>query len=150
MEDGDDVRRRHQPPQQLTFEIADASDGGGGGGAGHDSDGSSVGGTQNQFAGAHLPDLGKLSGEESDTAADLQAEYEDATQDLVCCGRFPKAVPFLIGQEFCERFSYYGLRAILGKQIFRTCAGSTEFEAGGGEGGVQVLGRPSGGRARGQ
>lgn len=23
---------------------------------------------------------------------------------------FPKSIPFIIGNEFCERFSYYGMR----------------------------------------
>lgn len=58
--------------------------------------------------------------EERDESAKLhELEFESVEDDdLVCCGRFPKAVPFLIGQEFCERFSYYGLRAILGKVVF--------------------------------
>ena len=28
-------------------------------------------------------------------------------------GKFPRAVAFIIGNEFCERFSFYGMRAVL-------------------------------------
>ncbi len=27
--------------------------------------------------------------------------------------KYPRAIKFIIGQEFCERFSYYGMRAVL-------------------------------------
>ena len=27
---------------------------------------------------------------------------------------YPKSVMFIIGNEFCERFSYYGMKSILG------------------------------------
>eukprot|EP00043_Microstomoeca_roanoka_P000930 m.30035 g.30035 ORF g.30035 m.30035 type:complete len:766 (-) comp10570_c0_seq1:216-2513(-) len=50
--------------------------------------------------------------EAAEGESDAADELMEADDDIVC-GRFPKAVPFLIGQEFCERFSYYGLRAIL-------------------------------------
>jgi hypothetical protein len=32
---------------------------------------------------------------------------------LLCKTRFPKCIYFIIGNEFCERFSYYGMKAIL-------------------------------------
>jgi POT family proton-dependent oligopeptide transporter len=28
-------------------------------------------------------------------------------------GKIPRAVPFIIGNEFAERFSFYGMRSIL-------------------------------------
>eukprot|EP00055_Hartaetosiga_balthica_P013406 m.68744 g.68744 ORF g.68744 m.68744 type:complete len:809 (+) comp8256_c1_seq1:40-2466(+) len=34
----------------------------------------------------------------------------DAT---LLCGKYPTPMPFIIGQEFCERFCYYGMRSIL-------------------------------------
>jgi len=35
------------------------------------------------------------------------------TKDVTQKGKFPKAVPYIIGNEAAERFSYYGMRAIL-------------------------------------
>src|SRR5690348_2477033 len=34
--------------------------------------------------------------------------------------RFPKAVYFMFGNEFCERFSYYGMRALLTIYLHQT------------------------------
>lgn len=27
--------------------------------------------------------------------------------------KYPKSIPFIIGNEFCERFCYYGMRGML-------------------------------------
>ncbi|KAG1683556.1 Peptide transporter family 1 [Nymphon striatum] len=43
----------------------------------------------------------------------LLDENKKKNQELANNGRFPKSVFFIIGNEFCERFSYYGLRAVL-------------------------------------
>lgn len=32
---------------------------------------------------------------------------------LLCKSSFPKSIYFIVGNEFCERFSYYGMKAIL-------------------------------------
>ena len=32
---------------------------------------------------------------------------------LVCKTRFPSCIYYIVGNEFCERFSYYGMKAIL-------------------------------------
>ena len=32
--------------------------------------------------------------------------------------KFPIAMAFMVGNEFCERFSYYGMRAVLGMLLF--------------------------------
>src|SRR3989338_7815002 len=34
-------------------------------------------------------------------------------------GQFPRSVYFIVGNEFCERFSYYGLRSVL--QTYFVC-----------------------------
>ncbi|KAL3854874.1 hypothetical protein ACJMK2_014110 [Sinanodonta woodiana] len=53
---------------------------------------------------------------------DRLAQEEDKTkpttdevrnQSKTCCGQYPYAVFFILGNELCERFSYYGMRAIL-------------------------------------
>src|ERR1700733_2022216 len=38
---------------------------------------------------------------------------ESLTAPVVAKSRFPKAVPFIIGNEAAERFSFYGMRSIL-------------------------------------
>ncbi|EGD75491.1 oligopeptide transporter [Salpingoeca rosetta] len=92
------------------FEVAES-----GGGAGNGSDdglglkrgfsSTTTKGSAYHNGGTGLVDNGGFDSDEDDD--------DVAAAELVCCGRFPKSVPFLIGQEFCERFSYYGLRAIL-------------------------------------
>lgn len=32
---------------------------------------------------------------------------------LLCKTKFPRSIYFIVGNEFCERFSYYGMKAIL-------------------------------------
>lgn len=32
---------------------------------------------------------------------------------VLCKSRFPRSIYFIVGNEFCERFSYYGMKAIL-------------------------------------
>ncbi|XP_034118641.1 peptide transporter family 1 isoform X1 [Drosophila albomicans] len=48
--------------------------------------------------------------DESDTRTDInECEDQDRFKNL----EYPKAVGFIISNEFCERFNYYGMRAIL-------------------------------------
>lgn len=39
--------------------------------------------------------------------------YGDPEQDTEKKAKYPKSVFFIVGNEFCERFSYYGMKAIL-------------------------------------
>ena len=34
-------------------------------------------------------------------------------QDSGCCAGYPWWVAFILGNEFCERYAYYGMRSIL-------------------------------------
>ena len=36
-----------------------------------------------------------------------------ATNDLVADNKFPSQIKYIVGNEACERYSYYGMRSIL-------------------------------------
>nr|XP_022904377.1 peptide transporter family 1-like [Onthophagus taurus] len=40
-------------------------------------------------------------------------DSQDDNESLVKKQKYPKSVFFIVGNEFCERFSYYGMRAVL-------------------------------------
>ncbi|XP_063872254.1 solute carrier family 15 member 1-like isoform X2 [Scylla paramamosain] len=42
-----------------------------------------------------------------------EKKYSDAEQSTEEKVKYPKSVFFIVGNEFCERFSYYGMKAIL-------------------------------------
>ncbi|KAK3578075.1 hypothetical protein CHS0354_032726 [Potamilus streckersoni] len=57
--------------------------------------------------------------ESDDRLAEEEEEAKPTTEEVcnqskqTCCGQYPFAIFFILGNELCERFSYYGMRAIL-------------------------------------
>jgi len=45
-------------------------------------------------------------------AGQLDAPAKDVEQSQVKL-KYPRAIPFIISNEFCERFNFYGMKAIL-------------------------------------
>lgn len=43
----------------------------------------------------------------------LQKQLDDVEENSGKKIRYPRAIPFIVGNEFCERFNFYGMRAIL-------------------------------------
>ena len=56
-----------------------------------------------------------------------------ATAAATPSNKFPPQIPFIIGQEACERFSFYGMRGILtvflADYLLRSSVGETEERA---------------------
>lgn len=63
--------------------------------------------------------VGDLNGEKSKSFAERQKDDFETDENMENVGllaslkRYPNGVFFMLGNEFCERFSFYGMRAIL-------------------------------------
>lgn len=61
----------------------------------------------------------KIGDIQSDLPKDFSKDFENDSEStenvglLTSLKRYPKGVFFMLGNEFCERFSFYGMRAIL-------------------------------------
>ena len=51
--------------------------------------------------------------ENSKFSAPDQEKSEDVEQSSEKKLKYPRAIPFIISNEFCERFNFYGMKAIL-------------------------------------
>ncbi|CAO1383586.1 unnamed protein product [Diamesa tonsa] len=50
------------------------------------------------------------------------AKNEDQIEDVEPKLKYPRAIPFIVSNEFCERFNYYGMRTILVLYLTRKLA----------------------------